>query len=322
MDYLTSLRRKIGPDRIPLVYSTVILRDGAGRTLFHYRSDFDRWGLPGGILEIGESPADCARRETLEETGLLAEPVRLTAVLSSPKYDIRYPNGDRVQQISFCFESRITGGSLRPEEGETLLPAFFAPENHPATLPWYSAVLEKTGGKVPYFDPPEFFAPGKSRADSGLSRASTWAFLRSRVGSLPLVLPGAAALVRDEGERILLVRRIDTGRWVFPGGLLELGENLAGTAVRETEEETGLRIEPLRIRGVFGGHRVVYPSGDTLYPIATWFECRIRSGSLHPDGTEVDRAEFFDPAELPEMIPGVREHWRQVLESPRKAVFR
>ncbi|MBN2085961.1 MAG: NUDIX domain-containing protein [Anaerolineales bacterium] len=327
MDYLTSLRRKTGPALIPLVYSTVILRDEAGAILFHHRPDFGLWGLPGGILEAGESPAGCARREAFEETGLLTEPARLTAVLSSPRHNILYPNGDRVQQISFYFESRITGGSLRPDRDETSRLAFFPRGNLPATLPWYAAVLQREGGDDVFFDPPEFPAPKPSPEHPGegessrTPRESTWAFLRAQIGSLPLVLPGATALIRDEGGRILLVRRIDTGLWMLPGGLLELGESLAGTAIRETEEETGMRIEPLRIRGIFGGHRVIYPHGDILYPVSTWFECAIRSGSLRPDGNEVDRAEFFDPAHLPDMVPGVRERLEQLLASPRAAVF-
>lgn len=318
VNYLATLRQTIGPALIPLVYSTVILRDENGAILFHHRPDFDIWGLPGGILEIGESPAGCARREALEETGLRTEPVRLTAVLSSPRHNILYPNGDRVQQISFYFESRITGGSLRPDRNETSRLAFFPREDLPATLPWYATVLRMNSGVEVFFDPPECLTPQPSPDHPP---ESTWAFLRAHVGPLPLVLPGATAVIRHGDGRILLVRRVDTGLWILPGGLLELGESLAGTVIRETEEETGLRIEPLRVRGIFGGHRVVYPQGDTLYPISTWFECAIRSGSLRPDGGEVDRAEFFDPAGLPDMVPGLRERLEKLLASPREAVF-
>jgi ADP-ribose pyrophosphatase YjhB (NUDIX family) len=326
LDYLSALRKNIGTALIPLVYSTVFISDESGRILFQHRPDFNRWGLPGGILEIGESPAECARREAFEETGLRVNPIRLTAVLSSPKHNILYPNGDKVQQVSFFFESRILGGSLRPEKGESTRLDFFAPENFPATLPWYELALTKRTGDNPFFDPPEFAASAgentpKPAEDDDWAQGSTWAFIRKRMGPAPLILPGATALIHDARGRILLARRIDTGRWGLPGGLLELGESLAGTAIRETEEETGLRIEPLRVRGIFGGQRVVFPGGDTLYPVSTWFDCEIRSGSPRPDTHEIDRTEFFETTNLPEMIPGVRNRLDEVLASPSIVVF-
>lgn len=312
MDYLAGLRRRVGHDLIPLVYGTAIICDDAGRILFHHRPDFDVWGLPGGILEAGESPAECARREAFEETGLHVEVLRLAAVLSGPRHNIRYPNGDRVQQVTFFFVCRPAGGSFRPAAGETTRLAFFPQESFPDTLPWYALALARRGDPDPYFDPPEPSAPAGQAA---------WSFLRSRVGPAPLVLPGASALIRDELGRILLVRRADSGLWALPGGLLELGESLAGTAIRETEEETGLRVEPVRIRGAFGGRRIVFPPGDILYPIATYFACEVRSGALRPDGKEIDRAVYHDPARLPETVPGIRERLNAIQGSPESAVF-
>ncbi|MFN2299076.1 MAG: NUDIX domain-containing protein [Anaerolineales bacterium] len=312
MDYLATLRRRVGRTLIPLVYSTAIVADDAGRILFHHRPDFDVWGLPGGILEAGESPAECARREAFEETGLRVDVLRLAAVLSGPQHNVRYPNGDRVQQVTFFFVCRATGGSLRPAAGETTRLAFFPQESFPDTLPWYALALTHRGDPEPYFDPPEASAPAGQ---------AVWSFLRSRVGPAPLVLPGASALIRDEHGRILLVRRADSGLWALPGGLLELGESLAGTAIRETEEETGLRVEPVRIRGAFGGRRTVFPAGDILYPIAAYFSCEVRSGSLRPDGKEIDRAEYHDPTRLPETAPGLRDRLNAIRSSPESAVF-
>jgi PAS domain S-box-containing protein len=248
MGYLESLRSRVGNALIPLAYSTVLIRDENGRMLFQRRSDFGVWGLPGGILELGESPEACARREAREETGLTVRPVRLTAVLSSPRHSILYPNGDRVQQVSIFFECSIVSGSLRADGGESSALAFFPLEALPPTLPWYKLAIEKRNEAEPFFDPPEFSAPSPGSVES-----STWSALRARVGSAPLILPGATALIRDDRGRVLLVRRMDSGLWSLPGGLLELGESLAGTVIRETEEETGLRVEPTRIRGVIGG---------------------------------------------------------------------
>jgi len=316
MNYIEGLRNRVGSGLIPLAYSTVLAGDANGRILFQRRSDFNIWGLPGGILEPGESPAACARREAMEETGWSVRPIRLTAVLSSPRHNILYPNGDRVQQISFVFECSIDGGSPRAAGGESSAVAFFSPAALPPTLPWYRLALEKRNGRDPFFDPPEFSSPSP-----GSSESSTWSAIRARVGSAPLILPGATALIREPRGRILLVRRKDSGLWSLPGGLLELGESLAATVMRETEEETGLRVEPARIRGVFGGHRVVFPNGDILYPIATWFECDPRPGSPRPDGREISQVDFFDPSDLPDMVSGVGDRLLAVLASPDEAIF-
>jgi len=316
MAYLENLRRQFGHGLIPLVYSTALIRDEEGRMAFQRRTDFGVWGLPGGMLELGESPADCAVREAREETGLLVRPVRLTAVLSSPRHTILYPNGDRVQQITFCFDCSIEGGSFRAGGEESSALAFFAVDDFPPTLAWYQLALEKRNLCDPFFDPPEFASP-----ESGSSGPSTWSALRARIGSAPLILPGATALIRDPRGRVLLVRRMDSGLWSMPGGLLELGESLAGTMIRETGEETTLQVAPVRIRGVFGGHRVVFPGGDVLYPIATWFECAERSGTPRPDGGEISQTEFFETSRLPAMVSGVKERLLAVLASPDSAVF-
>src|SRR5712692_5266268 len=56
---------------------------------------------------------------------------------------------------------------------------------------------------------------------------------------------GVLAVVM-RGDRVLVVRRANppmTGRWGFPGGVLELGETVAEGAMRELLEETGVIAE-------------------------------------------------------------------------------
>ena len=95
--------------------------------------------------------------------------------------------------------------------------------------------------------------------------------------SAPVVGVGGV-VVRD--GRALLVRRGKAplyGRWTVPGGTVELGETLEAAVVRELEEETGLRVEPLEVLAVFDridrdGERVAYH-----YVIVDYL-CRWRSG--------------------------------------------
>lgn len=63
---------------------------------------------------------------------------------------------------------------------------------------------------------------------------------------------GVGAVVLD-GDRVLLARRgraPSAGKWSIPGGLVDLGERLEEAAIREVEEESGLRVRLLGLCGV------------------------------------------------------------------------
>jgi ADP-ribose pyrophosphatase YjhB (NUDIX family) len=63
---------------------------------------------------------------------------------------------------------------------------------------------------------------------------------------------GVGAVVLSEG-RVLLVKRgspPSQGKWSLPGGLVQLGESAESAAVREVEEECGLKVRLLGLAGV------------------------------------------------------------------------
>jgi len=69
--------------------------------------------------------------------------------------------------------------------------------------------------------------------------------------TMPLVGVGAVAV---KNGKILLIRRAfepGAGKWSVPGGLVEAGETLSQACARETEEETGLKVEILELINVF-----------------------------------------------------------------------
>jgi ADP-ribose pyrophosphatase YjhB (NUDIX family) len=66
MSYIEWIRSQVGHRRIFLAFTSVVLRDDEDRVLLQRRTDFDVWGLPGGILELDEDLLSCARRELLE----------------------------------------------------------------------------------------------------------------------------------------------------------------------------------------------------------------------------------------------------------------
>ncbi|KAI5917304.1 NUDIX hydrolase domain-like protein [Camillea tinctor] len=61
---------------------------------------------------------------------------------------------------------------------------------------------------------------------------------------------GVAAIIRDSAGRLVVGKRIGShgaGTWQFPGGHLEMGESLFACAERETLEETGLRVQGVKV---------------------------------------------------------------------------
>jgi len=57
----------------------------------------------------------------------------------------------------------------------------------------------------------------------------------------------------NDGDRYLLIKRAaepDAGLWSIPGGLVEVGEKVVEAAIREAEEETGLKVEICERLGV------------------------------------------------------------------------
>ncbi len=130
--------------------------------------------------------------------------------------------------------------------------------------------------------------------------------LRRRVGNDLILMPGVAAIIRDDAGRLLLQRRGDNGAWSLPGGAVDPGEAPADTVVREVLEETGLVVVPVRIVAVVGGARdmrFTYPNGDQVEVVATVFACRVIGGSLRCDGDETLALEYFEPGALPPVFP-------------------
>lgn len=79
-----------------------IIIDSEQRVLLSHRRDYELWNLPGGGLELGESPWDGVVREVKEETGLEVKVVRLAGIYSKPQNN----------EIVFSFICEINGGEL------------------------------------------------------------------------------------------------------------------------------------------------------------------------------------------------------------------
>jgi 8-oxo-dGTP pyrophosphatase MutT (NUDIX family) len=143
-DYILQLREKVGTTLLLMPSATALVFDDRQRLLLVQYASRDMWGLPGGALDPGETPADCVVRETWEETGLYVQPRRITGVYGGDNFRVRYENGDVVEYVMTVFECAVVSGTLRPDGEETLAVRFFelGELKDVVLAPWLRVVLE------------------------------------------------------------------------------------------------------------------------------------------------------------------------------------
>jgi ADP-ribose pyrophosphatase YjhB (NUDIX family) len=113
-----------------------------------------------------------------------------------------------------------------------------------------------------------------------------------------------AAVGNDKGE-LLLVKRADSGVWLYPTGWADVGYSAAEVVVKEVLEETGIEAEPLRLIAVLDGLRL----GFTRVPLYSLvFHCRATGGELRPHPLETSDVGWFSPDHLPRPLVGA-ERW-------------
>ena len=127
--------------------------------------------------------------------------------------------------------------------------------------------------------------------------------LRKHVGHRPLLMVGAAALIVDEQNRLLMMKRSDSGCWGPPGGAVELGEVVETAARREVREETGLEVGEMSLFGVFSGPELFYryPNGDEVYNVTIVYLTRFSGGEVRLNGEHTDW-RWFAVADIPDNI--------------------
>ncbi|KJK54983.1 NUDIX domain-containing protein [Saccharothrix sp. ST-888] len=108
------------------VGSSVLLTDPDGNVLLLKASYRDSWLYPGGVIDQGESPEQCAARELREETGLSIQSLRLVVV------EWRDPLPEQGQQahpaVQFMFDGgTVSAGSvIHPQAEEVAEYGFFS----------------------------------------------------------------------------------------------------------------------------------------------------------------------------------------------------
>jgi len=93
----------------------VVATNDAGDILMIRRTDNDNWAVPGGAIDLGESVAQAAVRETREESGIECEITGIIGIYSDPKHVILYTsNGEVRQEFSIVLTARPLSGQPTP----------------------------------------------------------------------------------------------------------------------------------------------------------------------------------------------------------------
>ena len=135
MGYIEDLRQIVGHRPLIFVGSVTIVIDEMGRLLLQQRTFPNGvWGIPGGLMELGESTEDVARRELFEETGLKVDKLNLINVYSGAQNYIKAANGDEFYVVTVAYYAEGFEGELNIDTSESITFDFFYPNELPEDI--------------------------------------------------------------------------------------------------------------------------------------------------------------------------------------------
>lgn len=150
-DYLKNLRKQVGHEILQIPSVAAIIRNENGKILLVKNAENDVWGLVGGAIDLGETPAEAVVREVFEETGLNVEPKTIIGVFGGEKFRYIYPNGDKVEYFILVFECEIISGELYAQDGEISEFKYFAVDEMPdLVIPYSKEIFLKNDKKISF----------------------------------------------------------------------------------------------------------------------------------------------------------------------------
>lgn len=135
MNYVEELRAVVGHRPLILMGSVTVVLDDKKRLLLQQRkTPYGVWGLPGGLMELGESTEDTARREVKEETGLTIGKLNLVDIFSGKDNYLKVANGDEFYAVTALYYTSEVYGEMVIDEKESLGYEFFEMDKLPENI--------------------------------------------------------------------------------------------------------------------------------------------------------------------------------------------
>lgn len=128
--------------------------------------------------------------------------------------------------------------------------------------------------------------------------------MRKQIGHDLIMVTACGVIIENEKREILLQRRQDNGLWGLPGGSMEPGEKFEEAAKREVFEEVGIKIDELRLFGIYSGEDriITYPNGDICCVTGIIFKADFYTGQIQNNAPEVMEHKFFNKRNIPNDI--------------------
>jgi len=136
--------------------------------------------------------------------------------------------------------------------------------------------------------------------------------------SMPVHIVATLGFVESDKGELLVVKERRSGKWVFPGGQVEVGENLINGLIREVKEESGIDVEASYLTsiysntGTYEGH-----IGVNIVPTKVMFDfvCKPIGGELSTSD-ETSDSRWVSKEKVLEMVtaPALRTRYQAYLD--------
>ncbi len=134
MNYIMNLRKIVGSRPLIASGAGVGIVNKDNKILMQRRADNDCWGFIGGMMELGETIEETAKREVFEEVGIKLQDIEFFAVYSGKDFYYKYPNGDEVYNVVNFFTVKGDFTDFKIDNDEVKEASFFSFDEIPEKI--------------------------------------------------------------------------------------------------------------------------------------------------------------------------------------------